>query len=129
MSEQEGEIERVVVEFIQDGGCVVEVEYVVIDPPRESLRLAWISSRGGVEHYTFPHITARELTSAGSDVGLKSALEGFDMRRALAEIAQSPKLWAVVDGEYDEVELVSEYIEVKPRAELSSVELKVRLQG
>lgn len=120
-------LDRIILEVSQAGEVIAEVEYCVIDEPLESLRVAWVSSRGGIEHYTFPVVVTTSVDSyCERSVTLRSAFESYDIRKALVEIVESPKVWVIEEGEAYEAELGSSSMELSPRAELAAVELMVK---
>lgn len=130
--EADVELEKISIEISQESagsdtsGTIGEISYYLIDPPRQSLRLAWISSRGSIEHYTMPFITSELVDKDGSRVyTLSSALECYAMREAIAEVVSTPTIWCVEDGEYIEIEVVDEQIELSPREDLAVVQFKI----
>ncbi len=128
-SNREGEvlpIERVVVKVKQGAVDIAELTYHIIEPVEESLRMAWLSECGSVEHYTFPVVKGAYL---GDDfcksLDLVSAFEGYATRVALAEIVRSPRVWALVDGAYVAANVESGGISVSSTGELGCVEIRV----
>lgn len=97
------------------GEELVTLRYTPVEPTEESLRVAWVSSTGSIEHYTFPVVeqvvlleqeeaaqlangNMRRLSARyGWQQRVWSAYERPEMIRALSEIATSPQLWWV-DG-------------------------------
>ncbi len=113
--------------IMQGESMVANVYFIVIDKPLEPTRVAWISSRGSIEHYTFPVATERNIASDGvATLTLSSAYETYDIRRALVEIIEAPKVWVVDDsGEYREARVVSESVDMAPKADIGCVDLKI----
>ncbi|MFI3304893.1 MAG: hypothetical protein R3Y68_00085 [Rikenellaceae bacterium] len=111
----------------QEGVEVETIRYIIVDSPVDPIRLAWISSRGSIEHYTFPVISQRGYDQEGVEtLTISSAYELYDVRRALAEIVESPKVWVEVDaGGYLEVKVESESVELAMASEIGCVELKI----
>lgn len=105
---------------------VSEVLFHVIEPPRAPLRIAWVSSRGSIEHYTMPYITSELYFGAGRrELALRSALECLDVRKAIAEIIDSDRIWIVDEECVEEVTLASESIELAPTQDLTIVEFNI----
>ncbi|MDE5731126.1 MAG: hypothetical protein K2H81_06385 [Alistipes sp.] len=109
-----------------DGRVVGRIDYTVVASfGAGSVRLAWRSSAGSVEHYTFPVVagivrkTVREslrtdrgkvVASVRSErlVTLRSAIETAAVVEALSEIAAAPQVWRVASDGYEPVELLPE---------------------
>ncbi len=125
--DEESASERVEIVVTQDDVQIAMVEYIIIDSPIDPLRVAWISSRGSIEHYTFPMATQRSLDSElQQTLTLRSALENYSMRRAIAEIVSSPKVWVEQEsGEYCEVSVESQSVELAPKCDMASVEITI----
>ena len=120
-------------------------EYTVEPSTADSVRLAWRSTAGVVEHYTFPIVVRRTLVSgrrtvrladgtctvAGSEhveAVLRSAYENAATVATIAEAAISPQVW-VVDGdtgEYISVDVLTQQVATHSFGEPSNVELTVR---
>lgn len=101
--------------LIDAGGCG-RVEYTLLAPPEGSVRLAWRSTAGSIEHYTFPEVcetsvrsTRREAYGPGGHIAsateqrhrqrVVSACEGEAVLKALAELGTTPQAWiASPDG-------------------------------
>ncbi len=111
----------------QEGVEIETIRYIIVDSPIDPIRLAWISSRGSIEHYTFPVISQRGYDQEGDEtLTISSAYELYDVRRALAEIVESPKVWVeVATGGYLEVKVESESVELAMASEIGCVELKI----
>ncbi len=105
---------------------ITELTYFITEPTRTPIRLAWISSRGALEHYTMP-VTASELIFADGhkELTLRSALETYDVRTALSEILYSDYLWIIKDGQPTDIELVNDSVELYPTKDFTYVELKI----
>ncbi len=140
---EEYDLERVIVRVEQFDGdesvaegeeftktLLGELTYYVIDPPLRPMRLAWISRRGSLEHYTMPYMISEVAGKSGDPVvTLRSALEDYGMRRSLAEIVESERLWVVDGDESMEVEFVGDGVELTPSQDLSTVEFKISYNG
>ncbi|MFI3259658.1 MAG: hypothetical protein R3Y16_06135 [Rikenellaceae bacterium] len=135
LSQQSGslsdiELDYFEVIFSQDDETIAEVCYSVIDDYEEPTRLAWISSRGSLEHYTFPVVSERVISSERKQsFTLTSAYENYTTRKAIAEIVESPLVWLVSGAEYREVSLASDSVEVEPRRELTVIEVKISMDN
>lgn len=102
------------------------INYIVINPPATPTRLAWISTAGSIEHYTFP-IIDKILRSVDGEVSisLSSALEPVTMRSSLSEIISSPRVWLDHGDSYEQVSIGSEDIEIANLRELERVSLTI----
>ena len=126
-------------------GSTSLVEYEVSEPSDEGLRLAWRSSLGTVEHYTFPAVVRRtEVTGnrtvrladgtctlsgeSHTELTLRSRCEPSATVRALAEAATSPQVWADGGdaGVYTAVTVATQQVATHTFGEPVSVELTVR---
>lgn len=122
-------------------GNIADIEYTIIAQPKSARRLAWISSKGSTEHYTFPiekemNIDVkREKTLSGNGekesysvskegtTTLLSAYEPTKVIDALAEILHSNYAWEVVGDEYRSIDIVETRSSVKRYGTLCNVEV------
>lgn len=118
------------------------VDYTLVAPPCGSVRLAWRSSAGSLEHYTFPTETEAVVetvkTRAYGPDGyvqtgepewrrtLRSAFEVRPVLEALAELTCSPAVWLVTAEGYEPVEVVSEDGVVHRHGTMSCLEITIR---
>lgn len=121
------------------------VEYEVESAAGDSVRLAWRTGSGIVEHFTFPVVARRTLvadrrtvrlsdgTSIASvasrtELTLRSQCDASAAVEALAAIAASPQVWAVdrETGQYASVEVLTQQVVTHAFGEPSNVELTVR---
>lgn len=118
------------------------VDYTLVAPPGGSVRLAWRSSAGSLEHYTFPTETEAVVetvkTRAYGPDGyvqtgepewrrtLRSAFEVRPVLEALAELTCSPAVWLVTAEGYEPVEVVSEDGVVHRHGTMSCLEITIR---
>ncbi|MCM1300631.1 MAG: hypothetical protein NC250_03625 [Alistipes senegalensis] len=125
-----------------DAGTCGKVVYSLVQPMRGSVRLAWRSRAGSLEHYTFPveataGVEAAKQHAYGPDgyVGratgeyrrkLRSALEMRDVLEALAELVDTPEVWMVGESGYVPVEVVSERAVVHNHGTMSYLEVTIR---
>ncbi len=78
-----------------------------------------------MEHYTFPRVNSLTLLSSGAlHYEVESAYESSSEVDALSDIVTSERVWIVEDGEYIEVDMLSELMVLNKRRELATVELK-----
>ena len=131
--------ERITVEARAGG----KIEYAVLPAPTGARRIAWRSSAGSIEHYTFP--TEAEATLAVSKsraVGpeglatvavaaerrlrLRSAYETRETLEALAEIVASPQVWIATDEGYRPVDVLTETATIHRHGVLSLLEIEIR---
>ncbi len=125
------ELESVRVEFeqVDSDGVSSElgrINYIVIDPPQTPLRLAWISSAGSIEHYTFPKIDKIiRGVDAKLQLSISSALETSAVRRTLSEILCSQRVWLDRGDSYEQVGVVSTTIEIAKVRELERMSIVI----
>ncbi len=109
-----------------DDVVLSEVDYYYIPKVKGAVRIAWIGSYGGVEHYTFPVTnTLTKFKSGVRQYEIESAYEPQWVVDALSEILSSEKIWIVEDGVYSQVEMLSDSVVVNSNGELSTVEYKI----
>lgn len=123
-------------------GCE-PVVYTVVPPLPEGRRIAWRSSAGSVEHYTFPieetvTVVAEKTriygpdghgaatTAAETRVRLRSAFEGREVLEALAEILVSPEVWQVDRDGYTPIDVTSDRAVVHRHGTLGCMEVEIR---
>lgn len=126
----EEQLEAIEVVISQGDTTLATVGYSIITPPVDSTRVAWISSRGSIEFYTFPVVRGRSYRRNSGEsrrtvLTLGSAYESFEVREALAEIIDSQAVWVVSDDEFIEVESVSSTVSLSTIEELATVELEL----
>lgn len=108
------------------------LNYTVTKPYHigESVRLAWLSSAGSIEHHTFPIVKGKSMNSDGSySYTLLSAYAPDSYVEAIAEIVSSAAVWIVEDDEYRKVEVESDMAPIKDCGSLSYLELKIKDNG
>ena len=107
------------------------------------LRLAWRSSAGGIEHYTFPveksesvetirqraygaegHLVAR--TRAERRTVLVSAYEPRATLEGLSEVLSSPDVWLAEDDGYTAVDVVTEKSVLHRHGAVTCLEIEIR---
>ncbi|WP_418982339.1 hypothetical protein [Alistipes sp.] len=125
-----------------DAGACGSVSYTRVAAPCDGVRLAWRSSAGSVEHYTFPVevsavVEATKSRAYGPDgrtaAGtlerrrtLRSAFEVRPVLEALSELTATPDVWLVTPTGYKPVDVVSEQAVVHRHGTLSCLEIAVR---
>lgn len=122
------DLERVELDVCDGEGAVIStLRYIVIEPPYDATRVAWVSSHGSIEHYTLPNAEERRRTSEGTRyLKLRSAPECDAMREVISEVVEASRVWVVgSDGNYIEAEVVSESVDLTPRAALTSVQFEI----
>lgn len=128
--------------LIVDAETCGRIVYSVCRPPSDGVRIAWRSSAGSIEHYTFPiESSALFITEKQRAYGtdghtalirherrrtLRSALEIRAMLEALAEIAASPEVWLVENEEYTPVDVAAAQHTVYRHGALSAIEIEIR---
>ena len=126
-----------------DAGACGSVAYTVISAPTGARRLAWRSSAGGIEHYTFPveksesvetirqraygaegHLVAR--TRAERRTVLVSAYEPRATLEGLSEVLSSPDVWLAEDDGYTAVDVVTEKSVLHRHGAVTCLEIEIR---
>ena len=126
-----------------DAGACGSVAYTVIPAFSGARRLAWRSSAGGIEHYTFPveksesvetirqraygaegHLVAR--TRAERRTVLVSAYEPRATLEGLSEVLTSPDVWLAEDDGYTAVDVVTEKSVLHRHAAVTCLEIEIR---
>lgn len=128
-----------------DAGTCGVVTYTVIPPQHGAQRLAWRSSAGSIEHYTFPvlretTVRAEKVRAEGPGgpvavvIGtereslLASAYERRAVVESLAELTAAPEVWLAEGDEYTPVEVVTDEAAVSRHGSLCTLEIAVRTQ-
>ncbi len=120
--------EKIVVYIEQVG----ELTYSVIPKRKGSQRIAWRSSKGSIEHYTF--LTTKEVslkvdanTPQGEEhITLLSAFELTEPLRAISEILTSDDVWIVEQsGDYTPVEVLSREAALQQHGVVCAMELEI----
>ena len=126
-----------------DAGTCGTVVYSVTPAVQGQVRLAWRSSAGSVEHYTFPVVREVRLRTEknraenrrgyAARIGgqerltrIESAYEAPGVLAALAEITSSPAVWRVTDGGCIPVDVTTEEATLRRLGELCSLSLEIR---
>lgn len=126
-----------------DAGTCGTVVYSVTPAVQGQVRLAWRSSAGSVEHYTFPIVRTttvrterreaegpqgRVVAAAETDreIVLVSAYETRSMLEPLAELTATAAAWIVTEKRYIPVDIATEEAVVQRRGTLSCLEIAIR---
>ncbi|WP_281511631.1 hypothetical protein [Alistipes finegoldii] len=126
-----------------DAGKCGSVSYTVVPTVSGGRRLAWRSSAGSIEHYTFPieksvtaetvkdraygtdgHLTAAARTERRTT--LVSAYETRAVLEALGEITASPEVWLAEGGGYTPLDVTTPAVVVHRHAAVSCLEIEIR---
>ncbi len=128
------------VERLRD--CVT-FDYQIIDTPHSAVRIAWVSHKGSIEHYTFPVVKQKSISESHiTTMTLCSAYETNRVRETLSQIVKSPRLWVVttmpddpeaedmmiegaVTQSYTRAELLDKRLLATPETALSTIEIEV----
>ena len=118
--------------------------YVVTQPLKSAVRLAWISESGAIERYTFPTSYKSTLSTekrsimtneglctahcrAKQIISLCSRFESCTTIEALAQIATSPRVWIEHNGHYQPIEVTSPEINYNIFGEPSHIHFNICL--
>ncbi len=118
------------VEFYVDDAVIGSVSYTLSSELSSGYRLAWISSRGSIEHYTFPFVCDETHQSDGATAKtLRSAYGTAAEVEALSEIISSQKVWRVVGDDYQEVSVLTTEQVIRQDGVLSIANIKILENG
>lgn len=126
-----------------DAGSCGTVCYTLIPSPQGSVRLAWRSSAGSIEHYTFPVVRETTVETVRRDAHgpdgrttagavqerqhtLVSAYEAPRVLEALAELHATPSLWIAKADGYIPADIVPGTAVVRRHGELRCLEFTLR---
>ncbi|MFR9503438.1 MAG: hypothetical protein SNH73_03170 [Rikenellaceae bacterium] len=117
--------------FFCDGDLIGEVSYNLIDSAASGYRLAWISSMGSIEHYTFPTVVDRVRMSDGSTkLNLRSAYGLEQEVVALSEIVGAARVWsATLEEGYSSVEVTTEEQYIRQDGALMVANIQIKENG
>lgn len=125
-------------------GVADTVEYTFAEPPAEAVRIAWRSSAGSIEHYTFPVESERIATAERqrirtADAGFRTVAVGCERQQrllsdyepeatleALAEIVAAPEVWRITQGRYEAVDPLVAEVVVREHGAPKQMELRLR---
>ena len=120
-----------------------QLHYTVAPPNEGAVTLAWRSSAGSIEHYTFPIVEAirllvdkeRACGAAGYSLTsveveerwqLHSAYETAQMMRALSELLYAEQVWRITAAGYEAVDLLTEECEILRHGVMRKLSVVVR---
>ena len=120
-----------------------ELRYLLTPAVEGSVRLAWRTQQGSIEHYTFPIVESlrllvdkeRAYTAEGyslASVGveerwlLRSAYETTERMRPLTELLYADEVWRVTASGYEPIDLLTEEAELKQQGLLQRLSLPIR---
>ncbi len=126
-----------------DAGVCGTVVYSVTLALQETVRLAWRSNAGSVEHYTFPVVRTTTVRAGrqeaegregrvvvASDMEremlLASAYESQAVLEALAELTTAPEVWIAGEDGYTSVSVATDEAVVRRHGTLCCLEIAVR---
>ena len=134
---------KVSVMISSDGEEIAMLNYDIVAQNEQGVRLAWLSSEGSIERYTFPVArtitlaTKRERVRQGealrtascrneAHLEIASRYEPRAVATALHEIVSSPRVWLVGEGDV-EIDVLTETTSQSLFGEPSAVALLLRL--
>ncbi len=116
--------------FEVDQTQVGVINYTFSSETPTGYRVAWLSSRGSIEHYTFPIVSEQSYTNQGSTIkSLRSAYGTKAEIEALSEIISSPRVWHFEGEEYSLIKVLSSEQPIIDQAALSIITIKVEENG
>lgn len=133
-------IDTLHVELTHNGEVFNRIDYLVVEPQKSSVRLAWVSESGSIERYTFPRIgvsckvgkryfnteSCRATASATIERNwvLTSRYEPRATIEALSHIISSPKVW-IEEEAMREIEVCTSQINYNLFNEPDVIELEI----
>ena len=119
------------------------VEYAVVPAAEQAVRLAWRSSAGSVEQYSFPVVRTAsvqvEKLRAEAPEGTVPLLVGREVRRtlvsayeteevlmALAEVIESPEVWVVGAKACTPIDVLTDEAAIRRPGSLCCFEIEIR---
>ncbi len=120
-------IERIEVLVADSYGTTLDnMNYTFIGTPLNALRVAWLSSCGAIEHYTFDNVVKSSRTTDGCvRKTIRTSPLNDEMRSFLSEIVESPQVWVADKIYYYKVTLMNDSVEIAPEGTLSSIEFEI----
>lgn len=135
-----GDVTELEVSILCNGEEVTQLHYDFVPRGGDAVRVAWLSSVGSIERYTFPvsHKSRRSVERIGlhstegpcvvggesrSYISLRSYYEPKALIEVLTEIVASPKVWIERGGTISGVEVTSDTLEYNIFNEPSAVAL------
>ena len=137
-------VKKISLEIVVEGETIDRIDYTVVSESERGCRLAWRSTAGSIEHYTFPVVksiiqkTDKEQiyssTSGYTDIGIEtvqtttlvSAYEPNSTIIALSGLFTSPQVWRVQDTQYEEVDLLPTEQILFRHGTLCGIEVQIR---
>lgn len=96
--------DSLIVSYLEGGEAVKTINYTLLPEPSSGYRLAWISSSGSIESYTFPIVSDISRSSSGKLCKtLRSAYGSREEIEALSEITNSLVTWRVDEDGYTQI--------------------------
>lgn len=125
-----------------DAGPCGTVVYTLIPARHGAVRLAWRSSEGSVEHYTFPVVRTETVAatrrqaygpegylSAGEETRQQLLVSAYEPRAvldALAELLTTPDVWIAGDEGYTPVDVVTDRTVIRRHGTMCCFEAEIR---
>lgn len=126
-----------------DAGACGRVVYPLVPATPGGIRLAWRSSAGSVEHYTFPVVRSATVAAVkrrayGADghvaagaryesrQQLVSAYERQEVLESLAELLSTPDVWIASGDRYTPADVLTDEAVVRRHGTMSCLELEIR---
>ncbi len=102
------------------------ITYSLESQAASGYRVAWLSQRGSIEHYTFPIVaSSSQLSSGKHSKTLRSAYGTAEEIEAISEIISSPLVWRVEAGEYTQIEVDTTEQSIQNEGVLAIVNIKI----
>lgn len=116
--------------FLSDDEEIDRVNYSLSGDSTPGYRVAWLSTQGSIEHYTFPFVAEQSrLSSGGVTKSLRSAYGTAEQIEALSEIVSSSKVWRVDGQSYTPIEVVTTEQIISKDGALSIANIKILENG
>lgn len=126
-----------------DAGACGTVRYTILPAREGGVRLAWRSSAGSIEHYTFPVVRETALnvdktraesidgavvvaTETVREIRLASAYERPCVLEALAGLIDAREVWLVGEEGYEPVDVATDEATVQRHGSMRCLEITIR---
>lgn len=125
-----------------DAGECGTVVYTIVPAREEAVRLAWRSSAGSIEHYSFPIVRETALgvdktraegpdgvvvaaTKSVREMRLASAFERAEVLEALSGLIEAPEVWLVGEEGYLPVDVATDAVTIRQHGSMRCLEVTI----
>lgn len=113
-----------------DDVLIGSVNYALSDDCSAGYRVAWLSSQGSIEHYTFPVVAEKAHLSSGATTFELRSVYGREVEiEALSEIVSSTGCWSANSTDYTRIDVLTTEQPIRRDGALMIANIKVRENG